>query len=188
MYTALILLIIFLIALRMCTSALLFEKELELPLWKGLIPVYSNLLMYKKIYEEKLNFAGVIMRMIAGIIYMAVVISQILATQIVLTHAYGLFLGFYTAPDYSNVWNIMMVVGGLLFIAGVLVRREVSKRFARLFGVSGAGINFLGMFLPSIFMFYLTMSKRCVFVGRKNPNDMARDEYLLYTTIFDEVQ
>ena len=171
---------------RMTVRALFFKRQIGIPAMKGLIPVYSNQLLYKTINERKTNLVGIILRCTGFFILMLVIILQAHATQVALTHIYGLILGFYEVPDYSTLWNVMTVIGGILLVIGILIRLVMTKRMTKYFGIRHLGIYFMGMLFPGCFELYLAFSRKHKFLLNKNPKEMTRDEYLLYTMIKEE--
>lgn len=186
MYIILALIILFVMLFRMGARMFLFKKQMNIPYWKGLIPIFSELIMYKKIKKEKSCFAGIILRSMGGLLFLVVFVWQSYIIQVTLTHIYGVILGYYTVPDYSKVWSYLMTIAAMCVILGVVIRLIISKRLFRFFGLNNSVLNFIAMFMPGIATLYVALSKKHKFLLNKKISEMSRDEFLLYTTISEE--
>ena len=180
-YVVLFLLAFFLF--RMFGRIMLFKKIG----WsnKSLIPVASYIFLGEKLGLKKQAIICSTCRILGAILFFGTVIVQYYMAEYYMSHLYGIMLGNYAVPDYSNIWNVLLTAGALISAFGIAGRLLVCKKLSLMFGCTNSFINIIGMLLPSVYELYFACSKKYVWLMKKPTHNMTTEEYAMYCAMLD---
>lgn len=182
--TYVILLLLVISSFRMFSRIMLFRK-IGWPIKKALIPVASHISISEKLGLKNQAIICSICRIVGMILVFGTLIVQYYLAQYYMSHFYGIMLGNYTVPDYSNTWNVLSTAGALIGAFGMAGRLLVYKRVSRLFGCHNKIVDAIGMVFPSVYELYLACSQKYTWLMKRPTHNMTTEEYAMYCAMLD---
>ena len=184
MTTILLITFILLVVLRLTSRGLLFKKKLNQSFLQGALPVQGFINLGQTTLSRNLCLSSILCMSVSVALFSGVIIWQYYQNILTLTHAYGIILGNYTAPDYSIPWAILMTLGAVAFIAGLVYRFLILKKTLVCFSSNSVLLLILGIIEPTLFYLALTMSTHNYLLNKRE-KDMSREEFMMYCALRD---
>lgn len=139
-------------------------KKMDLPGWKGIIPIYNIYVLFEELWEIKYFWRGIIY---AAVFAVSFIIGEIL-------FAIGGIFSYTPYPDYSlATTSIVLLIIGIMFFVAALVTLIMSfvvffkiyHKTAKAFGLKTAWV--WGMiFVPYIIFPIIGFNRKIVYYGQ----------------------
>ena len=179
MTTAILITFILCVILRLVSRGCLFKRKLNQSFVQGVLPVQGFINLGQTTLSRNLCLSSILCMSVSAALFGGVIIWQYYQNILTLTHAYGIILGNYTAPDYSIYWTVLMTLGAVAFVAGLVYRFLILKKILVCFSSNSVFLLILGIIEPTLFYLALTMSTHNYLLNKRE-KDMTREEFMMY--------